>query len=89
MKPICRVCGERPAISGARGRKRKYRICPSCRTAVRALKRETVRDRGHRGVEREIAGLLEQARISEGNLARLTELAASAPEERGFLPFSV
>lgn len=45
---------------------------------MRVLKRETVRDRGHRGVECEIVGILGQTRISARNIERLIELAASA-----------
>lgn len=84
MSRRCRVCGPQPANPGMPRRKKRKPVCPSCRAAIRALKRETVRDRGHRGAECEVAGILGQARISNRNITRLIELAASvvAPPDR-------
>ena len=82
MRHWCRVCGPPSRANEyfpCRPKKVKRRICKDCLAQVRALKRAAREARGHTGAEREIAGFLEQNRISKENIARLEELSASAP----------
>ena len=81
MGRSCRVCGRIRANERFSERGHKQGVCKECHSEVHSLQRSVRQERGHTGVEREIAGLLEQTRITETNMARLMELATSGPEQ--------
>jgi len=79
MGRFCRVCGRVRANERFSGRGHKRGVCKECHAQVRALQRSVRKDRGHSGVEREIACMLEQIQITEKNMTRLEDLSANAP----------